>query len=112
MAGQKRKQLYRHFLFPECLTYIIHVDRYFVCKPKLCVKCNTFYDRTDQHLKNIHNNVPGTDEYVGLRNECNSETAAIMNIRYDKNIFKFRPTKRFSIIQSQSIIDYQNEASD
>ena len=93
-------------------NYITHVDRYFVCKPKLFVKCNTFYDRIDQHLKNIHSNVSGTDEYVSLRNECISETAAIMNIIYDKIIFKFRPTKRFSIIQSQSIIDYQNEASD
>lgn len=75
-------------------NYVTRVNKYFISKPNLCVQCNIFFDRIDQHMKNVHSLESGSEEYKSLRSECTTETLTFMNMRYDKDLFKFRPIKK------------------
>lgn len=90
-------------------NYVTRVNKYFISKPNLCVKCNIFFDRIDQHMKNVHSLESGSEEYKSLRSECTTETLTLMNMRYDKDLFKFRPIKKLTPDQFQ--IDNENQPS-
>lgn len=76
--------------------YLTLVQKKNVMTPKICILCNTFYDRIDHHLSSEHKLEKSSQKYLDTKSLCTVQTEEFFHCQYDKTQYKYLTLRVFT----------------